>query len=121
MKGIIALSVVVLLAPAGPAAGQTREFRQSVPFQPGGELVFDTDKGSVTLTAWDRSEVAVYARIEGYASTCDAYHRVQMDPVGAEIVACIEGALRKSRRSREDSASCRLARKCSRDTASRGS
>jgi 3-oxoacyl-[acyl-carrier-protein] synthase II len=44
----------------------------------------------------------VYAAVEGYASTCDAYHRVQMDPVGAEIVACIEGALRKSRRSREE-------------------
>jgi 3-oxoacyl-[acyl-carrier-protein] synthase II len=44
----------------------------------------------------------VYAAVEGYASTCDAYHRVQMDPDGAEIVACIEGALRKSRRSREE-------------------
>ena len=29
----------------------------------------------------------VYAAVEGYASTCDAYHRVQMDPDGAEIVA----------------------------------
>ena len=37
--------------------------------------------------------VRVYARIEGYASTCDAYHRVQMDPDGAEIVRCIEMAL----------------------------
>jgi 3-oxoacyl-[acyl-carrier-protein] synthase II len=44
----------------------------------------------------------VYAAIEGYASTCDAYHRVQMDPDGAEIVACIEGALRKSGRAREE-------------------
>ena len=34
-----------------------------------------------------------YARIEGYASTCDAYHRVQMDPDGGEIVRCIETAL----------------------------
>ena len=25
----------------------------------------------------------VYATIDGYASTCDAYHRVQMDPDGA--------------------------------------
>jgi 3-oxoacyl-[acyl-carrier-protein] synthase II len=25
----------------------------------------------------------IYACIEGYASTCDAYHRVQMDPDGA--------------------------------------
>ena len=28
----------------------------------------------------------IYATIEGYASTCDAYHRVQMDPDGEQIV-----------------------------------
>jgi 3-oxoacyl-[acyl-carrier-protein] synthase II len=28
----------------------------------------------------------VYATVEGYASTCDAYHRVQMDPDGEQIV-----------------------------------
>ena len=44
----------------------------------------------------------VYAAVEGYASTCDAYHRVQMDPDGAEIVACIEGALRKAGRAPEE-------------------
>jgi hypothetical protein len=64
MKGMIAVRVGLLLALASPAVGQTREFRQSVPFQAGGELVFDTDKGSVTLTSWDRPEIAVYARIE---------------------------------------------------------
>ena len=44
----------------------------------------------------------VYARVEGYASTCDAYHRVQMDPDGAEIVRCIEGALRQAGRAPEE-------------------
>jgi 3-oxoacyl-[acyl-carrier-protein] synthase II len=39
-----------------------------------------------------------YAHIEGYASTCDAYHRVQMDPDGAEIVRCLETALEKAGR-----------------------
>ena len=39
-----------------------------------------------------------YARIEGYASTCDAYHRVQMDPDGAEIVRCLETALARAHR-----------------------
>ena len=43
-----------------------------------------------------------YARIEGYASTCDAYHRVQMDPDGAEIVRCIENALDKAHRRPEE-------------------
>jgi 3-oxoacyl-[acyl-carrier-protein] synthase II len=44
----------------------------------------------------------VYARIEGYASTCDAYHRVQMDPDGAEIVRCMETALRRAQRTRDE-------------------
>jgi 3-oxoacyl-[acyl-carrier-protein] synthase II len=43
-----------------------------------------------------------YARIEGYASTCDAYHRVQMDPDGVEIVRCIETALEKADRAPEE-------------------
>jgi 3-oxoacyl-[acyl-carrier-protein] synthase II len=42
-----------------------------------------------------------YARVEGYASTCDAYHRVQMDPDGAEIVRCIETALARANRTPE--------------------
>jgi 3-oxoacyl-[acyl-carrier-protein] synthase II len=40
-----------------------------------------------------------YAAIEGYGSTCDAYHRVQMDPDGTEIVRCIEMAIERSGRS----------------------
>ena len=39
-----------------------------------------------------------YARIEGYASTCDAYHRVQMDPDGDEIIRCIETAMARAGR-----------------------
>ena len=35
----------------------------------------------------------IYACVEGYASTCDAYHRVQMDPDGSEIVRCLREAL----------------------------
>ena len=44
----------------------------------------------------------IYARVEGYASTCDAYHRVQMNPDGDEIVRCIETALAKAGRRREE-------------------
>jgi 3-oxoacyl-[acyl-carrier-protein] synthase II len=42
--------------------------------------------------------VTSYVRVESYAATCDAYHRVQMDPDGAEIVRCIETALAKAHR-----------------------
>jgi 3-oxoacyl-[acyl-carrier-protein] synthase II len=44
----------------------------------------------------------IYARVEGYGSTCDAYHRVQMDPDGGEIVRCIDLALRKAGRPIEE-------------------
>jgi 3-oxoacyl-[acyl-carrier-protein] synthase II len=43
-----------------------------------------------------------YARIDGYASTCDAYHRVQMDPDGTEIVRCITAALDRANRAPEE-------------------
>jgi len=35
----------------------------------------------------------IYAFVDGYASTCDAYHRVQMDPEGTEIVRAMRGAI----------------------------
>lgn len=44
----------------------------------------------------------IYATVEGYASTCDAYHRVQMDPDGDQIVRCMTQAIDRSGRSRED-------------------
>jgi 3-oxoacyl-[acyl-carrier-protein] synthase II len=44
----------------------------------------------------------VYATVDGYGSTCDAYHRVQMDPDGTEIVRCMELALARSGRAREE-------------------
>lgn len=43
----------------------------------------------------------VYATIDGYGSTCDAYHRVQMAPDGEEIVRALTLALDRSGRPRE--------------------
>ena len=40
----------------------------------------------------------IYARVEGYASTCDAYHRVQMDPSGTEIMRAMRLAIDRSGR-----------------------
>ena len=99
MNRLIALSVGLLLALAFPAAGQTREFRQSVPFQPGGELVFDTDKGSVALTSWDRTEVAVFERIEADEREDADYARRVVDATRIEITG---GAERLSIRSNFD-------------------
>src|SRR5262249_31642885 len=44
---------------------------------------------------------AVYASIDGYASTCDAYHRVHMAPNGEEIVRAMSLAIERSGRSPE--------------------
>ena len=43
-----------------------------------------------------------YARIEGYGTTCDAYHRVQMDPDGEQIVRCMTEAVAKSGRTPDE-------------------
>ena len=40
----------------------------------------------------------IYAVIEGYGSTCDAYHRVQMDPEGIQIVRAMAMALQRAGR-----------------------
>jgi 3-oxoacyl-[acyl-carrier-protein] synthase II len=44
----------------------------------------------------------IYASIDGYGSTCDAYHRVQMAPDGEEIVRALSMAIDRSGRSREE-------------------
>jgi 3-oxoacyl-[acyl-carrier-protein] synthase II len=59
----------------------------------------------VVLEREDRARArgaSIYASIDGYGSTCDAYHRVQMAPDGTEIVRAIETALDRSGRPREE-------------------
>ncbi|BCS32889.1 3-oxoacyl-[acyl-carrier-protein] synthase 2 [Luteitalea sp. TBR-22] len=43
----------------------------------------------------------IYAAVEGYGSTCDAYHRVQMDPEGVQIVRAMRMALDRAGRAPE--------------------
>lgn len=43
-----------------------------------------------------------YASVDGYGSTCDAYHRVQMDPDGTEIVRAMSLAVERSGRSLDE-------------------
>ena len=44
----------------------------------------------------------IYATVEGYASTCDAYHRVQMAPDGEQIIRCMSEAIQRSGRAVEE-------------------
>ncbi len=58
----------------------------------------------VVLEREDRARArgaTIYASIDGYGSTCDAYHRVQMAPDGVEIVRAITLAVERSGRARE--------------------
>ena len=71
---------------------------------------FDRDRDGFVLGegAWmlvlereDRARARgakVYATIDGYGSTCDAYHRVQMDPDGEQIVRAMALAVERSGR-----------------------
>ena len=75
---------------------------------------FDRDRDGFVLGegAWmvvlereDRARsrgARIYATIEGYGSTCDAYHRVQMHPDGEQIVRAMALALERSGRAREE-------------------
>jgi 3-oxoacyl-[acyl-carrier-protein] synthase II len=44
----------------------------------------------------------IYATIDGHGSTCDAYHRVQMDPDGEQIVRAMQLAVDRSGRAIEE-------------------
>ncbi len=53
----------------------------------------------IVLEREDRARArgaTIYASIDGYASTCDAYHRVQMAPDGEEIVRAMTLAIERS-------------------------
>jgi 3-oxoacyl-[acyl-carrier-protein] synthase II len=59
----------------------------------------------VVLERVDRARARgarVYASIDGYGSTCDAYHRVQMAPDGVEIVRALQMAVERSNRSTDE-------------------
>lgn len=49
-----------------------------------------------------RRGARIYAYVDGYASTCDAYHRVQMDPGGEQIVRAMRLAVERSGRALEE-------------------
>src|SRR5436190_5644622 len=59
----------------------------------------------VVLEREDRARARgahVYAIVEGYGSTCDAYHRVQMDPDGEQIIRAMRLAVERSGRAMEE-------------------
>jgi len=45
---------------------------------------------------------SIYATVDGHGSTCDAYHRVQMDPDGEQIIRAMQLAVERSGRALEE-------------------
>ena len=83
-----------------------RPAQASRPFDKGRDgFVLGEGAWMLVLEREDRARARgakVYASIDGYASTCDAYHRVQMAPDGREIVRAMTLAIERSGRTRED-------------------
>jgi 3-oxoacyl-[acyl-carrier-protein] synthase II len=82
-----------------------RPAEASRPFDKGRDgFVLGEGAWMVVLEREDRARARgarVYASIDGYASTCDAYHRVQMAPDGEEIVRAMSLAIERSGRAAE--------------------
>jgi 3-oxoacyl-[acyl-carrier-protein] synthase II len=83
-----------------------RPTEASRPFDRGRDgFVLGEGAWMVVLEREDRARARgakVYATIDGYGSTCDAYHRVQMAPDGEEIVRAIMLAVERSGRPLDD-------------------
>ena len=83
-----------------------RPAEASRPFDKGRDgFVLGEGAWMVVLEREDRARARgapIYASIDGYGSTCDAYHRVQMAPDGEEIVRAIELAITRSGRRRDE-------------------
>ena len=78
----------------------------SRPFDAGRDgFVLGEGAWMVVLEREDRARArgaSVYATIDGHGSTCDAYHRVQMDPDGTQIVRAMRLAIERSGRPAEE-------------------
>lgn len=83
-----------------------RPERASRPFDRGRDgFVLGEGAWMVVLEREDRARARgaqVYATVDGYGSTCDAYHRVQMDPDGEQIVRAMRMAIARSGRPLEE-------------------
>ena len=83
-----------------------RAEQASRPFDKGRDgFVLGEGAWMVVLEREDRARARgarVYATVDGYGSTCDAYHRVQMDPDGEQIVRAMQLAIERSGRGLEE-------------------
>ncbi len=83
-----------------------RPAEASRPFEKGRDgFVLGEGAWMLVLEREDRARARgarLYATVDGYGSTCDAYHRVQMDPGGEQIVRAMSLAVDRAGLAKED-------------------
>ena len=79
-----ALCALALSLPALSGA-QTRDVSETIALDSGGRLSVDGSKGSITLTAWDRDEVQVQARIEAPKNVSGDYAQRAVDATKVRV------------------------------------
>jgi len=85
MKRALGILAVGFLLAAGEAAAQSKIFERTVHLSSGGSLDLTSSKGSVRLTAWDRDEVEIRARIEADANASADYARRSVEATDIEV------------------------------------
>jgi hypothetical protein len=83
---LIALLLLVALSLLAADRQFLRTIDETVPLSSNGSVYLDTRKGAVVVSAWDRPEVEIHARIEpdispfGHQRECVANTEVKIDP-----------------------------------------
>ena len=83
MRRALLFAAAAAVACSSPAFAQSRTFDQTLKLSPGGSLSLTATKGSVRLTAWDRDEVQIHARIE--AGSDDEYGKEAVDATQVDV------------------------------------
>ena len=85
MVGLLAMGLILAVGVETVSAQQSKTFNNTVPLASGGGLTLKAMKGSVRLTAWDREEVEIHARIE-VDSSFPEYARRALELTTVEVV-----------------------------------
>jgi hypothetical protein len=75
---------ILLVAVVSGLLAQSKEFQKTVPLEANGRVSIDTYKGEIRVSAWDRAEVEIVARIEddgnfGLGADRDAVNNTNID------------------------------------------
>jgi hypothetical protein len=85
MKRVLGILAVSFLLAAGEAEAQSKIFERTVHLSSGGSLDLTSSKGSVRLTAWDRDEVEIHARIEADTHASSDYARRSVEATDIDV------------------------------------